>query len=486
MEELKDDFREGRSIPRIATDTLLLPLRIATSPALLRTYLRTILLFITSTILFAFAVVAYSSFYYNYIPVRGISVPVYLQYDHGPTLLLPTSTQQSGDGSLPTGNPFSGTSSTSRNPFGKPAKWPYGLANIPGLVARQKYDVVVEMVLPRSETNLKAGNWMVGLEFRGPTTLGQGVKHLLGWDEEWSIEDHSQGGVPGATAEKLVTEGATAETPTVLARSRRPVLLTYRSRVLEIVWRGLRMPLYVVGWHTESETVEISMMESVVFEPGYRNVPSSLRLEVRSKVPIEVYKAKVRISAKLEGFRWLMYRYWMSSAVVGVLGFWGMEMGVLLFTWGAFTLLFGGASSSTPPEHTDRRKIKIENGTSERFRKLEDPTADSDELETPYSDTSRTFPTLPSQQPLSYSSPTPKPPKKEEEQEHGGSLRLEDIPTREEMEADDEEDDDFILEEPVPRNLQREREGVFTDSGVGTSLESGVERGLARRRSGRG
>jgi hypothetical protein len=51
------------------------------------------------------------------------------------------------------------------------------------------------------------------------------------------------------------------------------------------------------------------------------------------------------------------------------------------------------------------------------------------------------------------------------------------------MEADDEEDDDFILEEPVPRGV--EREGVFTDSGIGTSLESSVERGLARRRSGR-
>jgi hypothetical protein len=64
--------------------------------------------------------------------------------------------------------------------------------------------------------------------------------------------------------------------------------------------------------------------------------------------------------------------------------------------------------------------------------------------------------------------------------------RLEDIPAREDMEADDEEDDDFILEEPVPRGV--EREGVFTDSGIGTSIESGFERagGLARRRSGKG
>jgi seipin len=354
-------------------------------------------------------------------------VPVYLQFDHVPS---------SVHGPL----------------VGKLGKWPYGLANIPGLVDRQKYDVTVEMEVPRSETNLRAGNWMIGIEFRGPTTIGQGVKHLLGWDEEWNIEDHSQGGVPGASSEKIVTEGPT---PTVLARSRRPVLLTYRSWIPELAHRLLRLPLYLAGWHTESEHVEVSMMESAMFEPGYRNVPSSLRLELRSRAPLEVYSARVRISARLEGIRWLMYRYWLSSAIVGILAFWGMEMGVLLFTWAVFTILFGG---STPTE------VKKE---------IEPKREEEQDLGTPLSNTSRTFPTLPSQQPLSYSSP------KQEVEEP----RLEDIPTREEQEADDEEDDDFILEEPVPRYV--EREGVFTDSGLGTSLESSVERGLARRRSGR-
>ncbi|KNG46947.1 putative adipose-regulatory protein-like protein [Stemphylium lycopersici] len=447
MDELKDDLREDRGIIQTVIDTLLLPLRIATSPALLRTYLRTALLFVASTILFGFAVVAYSSFYYTYIPVRGIVVPVYLQFDHGPI----ASYTDAQAGGVPTG---------------KPAKWPYGLANIPGLVDRQKYDVVVEMEVPRSATNLNAGNWMVGLEFRGPTTMGQGVKHLLGWDEEWNVEDHSQGGVPGATAEKVVTEDNTSKTPTVLARSRRPALLTYRSRILEIIYRLLRLPLYLVGWHTESEHVEISMMESVMFEPGYRNLPSSLRLEVRSRLPLEVYRASVHISAKLEGIRWLMYRYWITSATVGILTFWGMEMSVLLFTWGAFTLLF---SKSSPPPDTENKKLKTE-GDEPRL-KIEGGA--ETEPDTPYSDTSRTFPTLPSQQPLAYSSPSPK--------EERGTPGVEDVQIKEE-EADDE-DDDFILEEPVPRGV--EREAIFTDSGIGTSLESSVERGLARRRSGR-
>jgi len=355
-------------------------------------------------------------------------------------------------------------------PVGKPAKWPYGLANIPGLVHRQKYDVVVEMEVPRSDTNLNAGNWMVGLEFRGPTAIGQGVKHLLGWDEDWNVEDHSQGGVPGATAEKVVTEGATSDTPIVLARSKRPVLLTYRSRILEMIYRFLRLPLYLVGWHTESEHIEISMMESVMFEPGYRNIPSSLRLEVRSRLPLEIYRASVRISARLEGLRWLMYRYWITSAVVGIGSFWGMEMGTLLFIWGVFTFLF---SKSTQQAANEEKKIKQEG--NEAATKPEAGDGAGIEPGTPHSDASRIFPTLPSQQPLSYSSPSVK-------EERDMTPGLEHIPTREEAEADDEdEDDDFVLEEPVPRGI--EREGVFTDSGIGTSLESNVEKGLSRRRS---
>ncbi|XP_014557081.1 hypothetical protein COCVIDRAFT_98153 [Bipolaris victoriae FI3] len=454
MEELEDDVHQDRSIVRVVIDSLLLPLRIATSPALLRTYLRTALLFIASTILFGFAVVAYSSFYYTYIPVRGIVVPVYLQYDHTPhSLHAPT--------------PADGVTA------GKTTKWPYGLANIPGLVDRQKYDVVVELDLPRSETNLKAGNWMVGLEFRGPTTRGQGVKHLLGWDEEWNVEDHSQGGAPGTTPEKNIvmddtttTTTTTSQTPTVLARSKRPAILTYRSRVLEIMYRLMRLPLYLLGMHKESEHVRIKMMESVLFEPGYRNVPSSLRLELRSKLPLEVYRASVHITARLEGIRWVMYRYRILSGILGILGFWGMEMGVLVVTWGAFTVLSSSFSSSSHEGEDDKESKE------EEEKKIK---AEETDPGTPFSETSRTFPTLPSQYPLSYSSSGGV------KQEAGNEPALKDIPVKEEAEADDE-DEDFLLEVPLPVGV--EREAVFTDSGLGTGLESGVERGVARRRGG--
>ena len=55
-----------------------------------------------------------------------------------------------------------------------------------------------------------------------------------------------------------------------------------------------------------------------------------------------------------------------------------------------------------------------------------------------------------------------------------------------EAEADDEDEEaDFLLEEPLPRG----GEGGLTDSGIGTSMESSVEKGgtgVVRRRSGGG
>ncbi|KAF9697023.1 hypothetical protein EKO04_004666 [Ascochyta lentis] len=437
MDDVKGERDHERSLVQSATDTLLFPLRVATSPPLLRTYLRTLLLVIASTILFAFAVIAYTSFYYSYIPIRGISVPVYLQFDHGTT---PTS--------------FLGDSSRK---FGQEVqRWPHGVAGVKGLADRQKYDVLVEMVVPRSRTNLRAGNWMVELSLRGPSTsTSGGIKGMLGWDEETATESSSPDGTSAAM-----------NRPPVLAHSRRPAILTYRSWPTEHLYRLLRLPLYLSGFGTESETLQVSMLESAYFPT---TVPTSLRLELRSRTPLEVYHVYVHISAKLEGLRWIMYTYRLSSFIVFATLFWGTEMGVLLLTWGVATVLFSSSDKEQGSAHA-RIKQEPRNG---------DHASDAG---TEYSDTDRTFPTLHSQQPLRYQSPDNKAKLKEEPRDQ----KLEDVATRGEEEADDE-DDDFVLEEPVPRGL--EAQGVFTDSGLGTGMDSERDRErerVRRRGSARG
>jgi hypothetical protein len=347
-------------------------------------------------------------------------VPIYLQFDHGTT-------------------PASYLIESSNILSKETQKWPHGIAGVEGLVNRQKYDVSVTMDVPRSRTNLRAGNWMVELDMRGPSTsTSSGIKGMLGWDED----------------ESSTTDTPTSSKPPVLAHSRRPAILTYRSWPTEHLYRLLRLPLYLSGFGTESETLTISMLESAYFPT---TVPSSIRLELRSRAPLEVYKVHVSINAKLEGLRWIMFTYKLSSLVVFVALFWGTEMSALLLVWAAVAMLFSSNNSHQDADE-DRKPIKIESG---------DANADD------YSDTDRTFPTLSGQQPLRYASPD-KATKEERE-----DMRLEDIPLKEDAEADDE-DDDFVLEEPVPRGV--EAQAVFTDSGLGTGIDSERERERVRRR----
>ncbi|KAL1591894.1 hypothetical protein SLS60_011486 [Paraconiothyrium brasiliense] len=446
MNHVEDKYTASGTLFQSIRDICLTPFRIATSPPLLRTYLRTLLLLLTSSLLFAAAVIAYTSFYYAYIPVRGLEVPIYLQYEHALSI-APTRDAPALDVRI--------------------SKHPYGIANIEGLISRQKYDVEVTMVLPRSEKNLAGGNWMVGLDMRGPGTRAPGIKSMLGWEDDWEVEDYSQGPNSATTKESINKEDAaqgSVEKTEVLARSRRPALLTYRSWLTELSYRLLRLPLYALGWGTESETVSVMLMEGVQFDKGWRNVPTSMRLELRSKIPLEVYRVSVKFVAKLEGLRRIMYTHRFTSAAVFISMFWAVEMGVLLFTWAIFAFCLGKLSD----EDTTRggEKLKLEQGTVT----MQSDPADS-EPPTPMSDASRTFPTLSSHQLLHYSSLSPK--------EERATLALEDIPIKEEAEADDE-DDDFLLEEPIPNSAA----GVLTDSGIGTSMDSSIERkGLNRRKS---
>jgi seipin len=395
--------------------------------------------------LFGIAIIAYTSFYVAYIPVRGISIPVHLQYD--------TAGRWHKE---------------SNEVVGIERRFPYGIAEVKGLVARQKYDVVIQVHLPRSRRNLGAGNWMVGVEMRGPSTVeNKGEERgLLGWEGEddfWSDSNLRSG-------QTSSSERTAIGKPAVLARSTRPAIITYRSFFTESLHRFLRLPLYTLGWRTESETVTIPVMDNVEFDKGYRNIPTSLRLEVRSSTPLEIYRVGVNFVARLEGLRWIMYEYRLASFVVFTALFWGTEMAVLMFTWAAFTLLFGSRSTDDAQVKQEKLRIKIDPDAPPR-------TPNSTAPSTPRSDTSRTFPTLSSQQPLHYSSGEGKVKREREE-----TLGMERVPIKTEAEADDEdEDEDFFLEEPVPASAVG---AVQTDSGIGTSMESSVEgRGLVRKRS---
>jgi seipin len=116
-------------------DAALRPFYIATSKPAQRAYLSTILFFLTSLFLLGTAITAYVLFYYAYIPARGFSRPIYLQFG--------------------------------------PGHHPYGLAALPKeLISNQPYDVKVALSMPRTPSNTAAGNFMLDLQLLAPGAPG--------------------------------------------------------------------------------------------------------------------------------------------------------------------------------------------------------------------------------------------------------------------------------------------------------------------------
>jgi len=120
-------------------NTALAPVRLAVSRPARRAYLSTFLLLVTSLALLGLAVFAYIVFYAAYVPVRGFSTPVHLQFD--------------------------------------PGKHPYASLDLPSglLVHDQAYDITATLVMPRTRTNRLAGNFMLDIVLLSPEG---------GWTEE--------------------------------------------------------------------------------------------------------------------------------------------------------------------------------------------------------------------------------------------------------------------------------------------------------------
>jgi hypothetical protein len=383
-------------------DKVLAPFHYATSKPARRVYLSTFLFLFTSLVLFCPAALAYILFYRNYIPTQGFTRPIYLQFD----------SHHIGINNAPWGITDLGRE----------------------IVSGQPYDVKVVLHMPRTPTNIKAGNFMVDLRLLSPL-------------------------LPGLANEPAET----------LVRSRRPAILKYYSVAMEHVHNAAGLPLHLLGWRRESEILEVGMMEDVEFDKGWRNLPNRARVELQSSMEegsLQVYEARLVFTARLKGLRYIMYKYWFTSFVVLTFAFWMVEMSVAGIVFFAFTWLY--AQRGDEEDHLGRKVlIKKEGGTARK----------GSSEEKLFSDTERILPSPgPREHSIRYTSPIPK------QEETEIKLEPDEPPIPPEVEADDEDEDaDFVIEEVAGRRT--------FDSGLGTSLESsaaaGGRRDGVRRRSGR-
>ena len=256
---------------------------------------------------------------------------------------------------------------------------------------------------------------------------------------------------------------------TVLARSRRPAILTYVSPLVDVASTLSGIPFYVLGWKSESEVLTIPVFESVEFSKGWMNVPRFVRVVVEADEKMQFYEVGVKIVARFGGLRWIIYNHRILSYLFFTSTFWTCSMLSSLLAWFVLGSFFSGNQEGNVKKEEiedERETIKAEEEDDDQF----DPFSTED-----LSDTSRSFPTLGRQMPLHFSS--------RRDSVRRGPGEEEDRVKREEdnimastsiqplgAEADDEDDDDEY--------------GMRTwrDSGIGTSLEETDRRSNVQRR----
>ena len=251
-------------------------------------------------------------------------------------------------------------------------------------------------------------------------------------------------------------------TASVLARSRRPAILTYASPIVDTANTLSGLPLHLLGWRKESEVLEVGMFEGLEFAKGWANVPQSVNIVVEADQIMQFYEVSIRIIARLGGLRWILYHHRVLSFLFFTTTFWSSSMLSMLLAWFVFSsYLATHKTTKTESILNGNARLKSEREDSETF----DPTSLDD-----ISDTPRAFPTLGRQKPLQFTS-RPAAVKKEdndgqEEERTEQSMSLQSLIA----EADDEDDD------------MTEVTSGWRDSGLGTGLDEDRVTSVQRRR----
>ncbi|CUS14848.1 unnamed protein product [Tuber aestivum] len=269
---------------------LLLPprfLRILLSRPAQRAYLTTLLLSISTLVLFFLAVISYTLFYIHHVPHIGVQKPLHLQFPTSPS-----------------------TSSL----FPHQHRHPTGVIHFNGeIIPRQEYSVALLLLLPSSPENQNAGNFMAEITIYSTPP-----------------SPSSSASAPG----------------TVIATSRRGGLIPWRSPIARTAHTLLRLPLLLFLPNTkEEEAVRVVLLEDVVFDEPARHAVVSL--ESRSR--LDVYEARVELHAKLAGIRWIMWRWRVLSFLLGSGLFFAVEVFATVVVWWVVYGWFAGSGTLPAP-----------------------------------------------------------------------------------------------------------------------------------------
>lgn len=224
-------------------------------------------LFASALCLLAIALAIYAFIYYLFVPKIEHSFPVYL--DYGDTTV--TSDSRNGGPAVVAKIPL-----TARHTQYTKTKLAVSDSSTTQLLqAGQGYTIILEMIVPESPKNMNLGPVMIETRLYG---------------NSFSRED-------------------------LLATSRRPVLLSYRSAFV----KGLQNVVYAAplafGFIKETQRVSVFALDRFVEGSKHRALNAEVFVHNHN---FEVYEVKLKIVAELKGIQYLMYHWFLPSAIIGI------------------------------------------------------------------------------------------------------------------------------------------------------------------------
>ena len=160
--------------------------------------------------------------------------------------------------------------------------FPHGTAPLSKLVSSQAYDIVLYLNVPRTPSNLATGNFMVNLALSSPSAPIYSPAEVL-----------------------LRPSHLSNESISVNALSRRAIILTYASPLVDKAHQLIRLPWFLVGWKKESEVLRVTMFENIEFARGWANIPDKVQVLIEADEKMSFYEVRVEVHARFKGLKYV-------------------------------------------------------------------------------------------------------------------------------------------------------------------------------------
>jgi len=148
----------------------------------------------------------------------------------------------------------------------------------------------------------------------------------------------------------------------IMFASRRPALVPYEDPLVSLASRIFFLPYSMLRRGVQPRVLTVPMAEEVLFERPTR-FPAAIYLELEAGQKIQIYEAKVTLTAKLGGLRYVLHHYRLPAFITLVAAFWSLELIVTSSALFLLTAITGAKrvehTTEPKPESSHHRKAEL-------------------------------------------------------------------------------------------------------------------------------